>query len=301
MDNIDYGKVAVVIVTYNRLADLKICIEAVKRQNYRNFDIIVVNNGSNDGTNVYLDEQSDIMVIHQGNVGGAGGFYAGMKYMYEHDYDWLLLMDDDGIPAENELYALLAYYGEALKSNSGIDCIVNALVVDKDNHERLAFGWSMRSKKSVYVKDYLGDRTFEGVHPFNGTLIKREIIKKIGLIKKEMFIWGDEEEYMARAKENGYGIRTITASVHYHPKEKGRKGYLLPFSRNYYVLVKPTNMSHYFYRNKGFIYSHYKEKRHLLWPFLFCHTFYNVTHLRFKELGRLWKYYAKGIKGDFTL
>ena len=74
-------KVLNVIVTYNRLNDLKVCIENVKGQTYKNLDILVVNNGSTDGTTEYLAAQTDIKVINQNNLGGAGGFYAGMKYM----------------------------------------------------------------------------------------------------------------------------------------------------------------------------------------------------------------------------
>lgn len=299
MTDTNSGKVAIVIVTYNRLNDLKICLNAVRKQSYKNFDIIIVNNGSNDGTKEYLDKQNEIIAIHQNNVGGAGGFYTGMKYMYEHGYDWLLLMDDDGIPSENELSELLANYDTAKQTNYGNDCIVNALVIDKANHNNLAFGWGIRSTRSIKVKDYKKEKIFDGIHPFNGTLICRNIIEKIGFIKKEMFIWGDEEEYMARAKEKGYALRTITSSIHYHPKEKGLKGYIFPFSKKYYILIKPEKMSHYFYRNKGFIYSHYKEKRHLFWPFLLCNTFYDITHFRFKEVFKLWIYFNRGRKDIF--
>jgi rhamnopyranosyl-N-acetylglucosaminyl-diphospho-decaprenol beta-1,3/1,4-galactofuranosyltransferase len=56
-------KVLNVIVTYNRLNDLKVCVEKVRAQTYKNFDILVVNNGSTDGTTEYLAEQTDIKVL----------------------------------------------------------------------------------------------------------------------------------------------------------------------------------------------------------------------------------------------
>ena len=102
-------KVLNVIVTYNRLNDLKVCIENVKGQTYKNLDILVVNNGSTDGTTEYLAAQTDIKVINQNNLGGAGGFYAGMKYMMDNGYDWLWMMDDDGVPDSNQLETLLAF------------------------------------------------------------------------------------------------------------------------------------------------------------------------------------------------
>ena len=65
MVNKDSGHIAIVVVTYNRLKDLKNCIAAIKKQTYCKYDIIVVNNGSTDGTKEYLDLQNDIKVLHQ--------------------------------------------------------------------------------------------------------------------------------------------------------------------------------------------------------------------------------------------
>ena len=42
------------------------------------------------------------------NTGGAGGFYEGVKKGYEKGYDWLWLMDDDGIPKNDCLELLLS-------------------------------------------------------------------------------------------------------------------------------------------------------------------------------------------------
>ena len=52
-------KILAVIVTYNRVNDLKNCVNSLRRQTYKYFDILVVNNGSIDGTKEYLDCQND--------------------------------------------------------------------------------------------------------------------------------------------------------------------------------------------------------------------------------------------------
>ena len=100
-------RVALVIVTYNRLIDLKKCLESLRNQTEKDFDIIVVNNGSTDSTQEYLSTCKEIRVIEQENCGGAGGFYAGMRYMFDNGYEWLWMMDDDGIPDRCQLENLL--------------------------------------------------------------------------------------------------------------------------------------------------------------------------------------------------
>ena len=269
------------IVTYNRLSDLKICVEAVRKQTYRGFNILVVNNGSTDGTKEWLARQTDIITINQENLGGAGGFYTGMKYMYDNGYEWLIMMDDDGIPDKDEIKNLIQSYDKVVSATGK------------------AFLWARGSKRTNKILELQKERFFDDIHPFNGTLVKRSVIDKIGMIKKEMFIWGDEKEYMARAVHNGIGLYTIPAAIHYHPKEKGKKGNIIPFVSKYQILVKPQRMSHYYYRNEGFIYNTYPEKKKHMMAFCVAHMVYNITHFRFVELAKFIKYFRKGMHNEY--
>ena len=90
-------KIIAVVVTYNRLELLKRSMDCL-RQNKPLSAIIVVNNGSTDGTREWLDKQDDLTVIHQSNVGGSGGFYTGIEAAYAQNADWIWCMDDDVFP-----------------------------------------------------------------------------------------------------------------------------------------------------------------------------------------------------------
>ena len=286
-------KVLSVIVTYNRLNDLKVCIENVKGQTYKNLDILVVNNGSIDGTTEYLAAQTDIKVINQNNLGGAGGFYAGMKYMMDNGYDWLWMMDDDGVPDSNQLETLLAF-----NKKTGY-AFLNALVIDKSDHKKFAFG-PLNGHRYVYVDEVTGKEDFNVmIHPFNGTFIKRDVIEKIGLIKKECFIWGDEQEYTARACRAGYTAHTVTTAMHYHPTEKGRKGRVFPGLTHKNVLVKPKHLSHYYYRNQGYIDHTYNNYHHIFTKFIIRNSVYFFRTGQFKELCKLYKYYIRGWHNNY--
>lgn len=288
-----------VVVTYNRLRDLKVCIQALRQQSYKNLDILVVNNGSSDGTREWITEQHDLFIINQKNLGGAGGFYAGMSYMMSHGYEWLVLMDDDGVPDKNEIKNLIESY-PTIKGRVGRDVILNALVVNKDDHEHVSFSWARNSGRSNEVKKLIKEPFFNDIHPYNGTLIKRSIVERIGLIKKEMFIWGDEKEYMARAFHNGIGLYTLTSAIHYHPKEKGTFGSILPFLPSPKILLKPKKMSRYYYRNEGYIYEHYPEKKNKMWLFECAYIICFLTHLEFRELAKFIKYFNRGRRDDYS-
>lgn len=53
--------VGIVVVTYNRLLLLKENIESLREQTYTDYKIIVVNNGSTDGTEEWLMYQKDLI------------------------------------------------------------------------------------------------------------------------------------------------------------------------------------------------------------------------------------------------
>ena len=93
------------IVTYNRLEKLKLAIANTVKLNFT--AIVVVNNGSTDGTQAWLATLSDPRVIVlnlPSNSGGAGGFKAGSQYLCDNvDSDWVFFYDDDAWPESDAL------------------------------------------------------------------------------------------------------------------------------------------------------------------------------------------------------
>ena len=57
-------------------------------------------------------------------------------------------------------------------------------------------------------------------NPFNGVLFSKKLIEDIGYPKKEMFIWGDEKNYMLRATKSGKELIIATNAIHVHPRNR---------------------------------------------------------------------------------
>lgn len=286
--HVQKNKITAVVVTYNRLNDLKIALEAISKQTVA-CDVIIVNNGSTDGTKEYLQTLGEkYHVIHQDNLGGAGGFYTGTKSAFDNGYEWIWMMDDDGLPEQHQLEELLK-----VAQNKNLH-VLNALVVNKDDHSRLAFG----RQESLQSIDNTQDCISQPLSPFNGTFIHREVMAKVGFIKKEMFIWGDEQEYMARIRKAGFTPMTAIKAIHYHPREKGVKLYALPIINKGQVMEKPSRLSHNFYRNMGYINRNYNGKKLLIKNIIY-YTIFFLRRLRFTELFKFYRYYFKGIRNDY--
>ena len=184
------NRICTVVVTYNRLSLLKDAIDALKAQTEPS-DILVVNNGSTDGTKEFLDEQTELLVIHQENLGGAGGFYAGMKYAAENGYDFAWVMDDDVIPEVDALKFLKdAYDLLSLKEKIGFLCStvvdregipVNNPCVDLKRNKTGDVSWNRYLSEGVVG---VSSATFVSV------FVPCSIIFEVGLPYKEFFIWG---------------------------------------------------------------------------------------------------------------
>ncbi len=105
-------KVSAVIVTFNRLALLKEVIESLQQQETAISHLIVVDNASESDTQSYLESLGDRIeyVRLPNNIGGAGGFNAGIRYFMAHTSDdFVWLMDDDTVPQSDTLSQLLAF------------------------------------------------------------------------------------------------------------------------------------------------------------------------------------------------
>ena len=121
--------IAALVVTHNRLDMLKHCVASLLGQSSKINEVFVVNNGSTDGTGEWLDQQNNLRVFHQENIGSAGGFYTGIKLAYEAGYDWIWIMDDDAIPRLNCLELLLK---AANKSRYAFSCYFPSVVEEDE-------------------------------------------------------------------------------------------------------------------------------------------------------------------------
>lgn len=224
--------IAAVVVTYNRLSDLKKCLASLNAQTRPLDEIIVINNGSTDGTATWLEQQSDLHVVMQSNEGGAGGFATGINHAFILGYDGIWCMDDDCIASPEALENLLA------APNLG-PCIKNCMSVSTlDSHE-LAFYVDRPNRCYRKVTDMTDVELVYGVASlFNGTLISAEVIEKIGLPDRKLFIWGDEVEYMTRAAKMGFAVVTVPSAVFFHPPAFDRNGIPWPGAWKQYYAVR---------------------------------------------------------------
>ncbi|MAF76568.1 MAG: hypothetical protein CME60_00280 [Halobacteriovoraceae bacterium] len=187
----------IVVVTFNRKELLIVNIASLLKQNKNAEKILIIDNNSNDGTYDLLKEKfldlENIEYHNTGaNLGGAGGFRFGMELAYSRGYEWIWIMDDDVATTPNALQTLYSYKDISPFIHPG-----------KYFEDGTKFHWEgffdpnttlmhWRKRKSQFEEsDYVN----VNYGCFEGALIHRKVIDKIGLPDDRFFIHNDDLLY----------------------------------------------------------------------------------------------------------
>ena len=197
--------ITALIVTYNRKTLLQECLQAVMNQSRPVDNIVIFDNSSSDGTALLFSEQpycSDNRIIYKRlhkNYGGAGGFYAGLKFCSQIS-DWVWLMDDDTIPNSSALEELIKKGRECVSDFREVSFLASKVVGSKNepmNVPSIDNSTSVNGYPNWYLDLEKGVVKIKSA-TFVSLLINVEAVRKVGLPIPWYFIWGDDVEYTSR-------------------------------------------------------------------------------------------------------
>lgn len=288
-------RIAAVVVTFNRLPLLQRLVDRL-REVPGLAEVIVVDNASTDGTGDWLDDQHDLVRRRlDRNRGGAGGFHEGLRLAMERGAELAWLMDDDGLPDADCLARLLEHDFD----------FWGPVVVDEADPDRLVFpirlpgGTRVVHRMRDVVSAAQDGVIRDVVIPFNGVLVTRELVERIGLPREDYFIWGDDHEYRLRAERAGGRVATVVGAAVHHPSV-GELGTPMMFGRTTYN-HSPSDLKHYcMARNNLLNLRDYRGWPHALAFVAKTAWFYTVTRRDGARLRMSLEAMRAGLRGDFT-
>ncbi|GAB3608537.1 glycosyltransferase [Humibacter ginsengiterrae] len=194
-----HPRVIAVVVAYNREDLLIECLEALRAQTRRLDGVVIIDNASTDAS---ADRARALLpdahvVTLRRNLGGAGGFTAGIALaISEANADLVWLLDDDTVPTEGALAALL----EARRLAPPETVLVASRVVWTDGRPH---PMNMPRVRPWTSKAALRSANEHGCYPVRSTsfvsvLIEVSAIRVCGLPVAGYFLWNDDFEYTAR-------------------------------------------------------------------------------------------------------
>lgn len=230
-------KVTAVVVSYNREALLRECLDGLARQSRPVDRLIVVDNASTDhALQVARTHPSQPEVIPLGcNYGGAGGFCAGLALALRQqsrsgaglavDAEFVWLMDDDTIPTPTALERLLDTATECDRANGQWPTILGSRALWTDGREHLMNRprprtWIAKGGTTLGAATG-GDIAVEAPFQvrslsFVSCLLNASTMRDLhALPRAAYFLWNDDFEFTTRLLRDGIGYY-VPASVVVH-------------------------------------------------------------------------------------
>ena len=215
--------VSVVVVNWNRRELLKACLESLARQTYRNYEVIIIDNGSGDGSPALVEEL-------------AGGYPVPLKLAVNHENRGFCAANNQGFAlAQGEYLALLNNDAEAepgwlsalvdaCSSAEDVGMVASKILVwedpkriDKCGHLIFPDGQN-RGRGTGQLDQGQFDRVEEALWPDGcAALYRRAMLENIGGFDEEFFAYADDAELGLRGRIAGWRcLYTPAAVVRHH-------------------------------------------------------------------------------------
>lgn len=195
------SKTSIIIPTYNGRQLLKDCIYSIKRYTEEPYEIIVVDNGSTDGTVDFCRQEGITFISLANNLGFPAACNKGLKIATG---DTLLLLNNDVIVSQNWLGNMLG----CLNSSADIG-IVGPLTNYASGRQQIEMPYTNVDEMAQQLNEPDSEKWIQ-VERIVGLcfLFKRELMDQIGLLD-ERFSPGhfEDDDYCYRAREAGYTFR----------------------------------------------------------------------------------------------
>lgn len=291
-------KVIVLILSYNGKELLNDSISSYLQNDYPNFSIVIIDNGSTDGTYNYVNTNWPTVNIlrTENNLKYSGGFNFGLKYAFENlNADFVLITNNDVKADSKAINALV----ETAISDSRIGFITGKVYYfDKPNilqsvgklEDPIRWNGAHIGAKEIDNNqfDIVSERFFiDDIF----TLVRREVYEAVGGYDSIFEFQCEEWDWQARAKQAGFKIFYTPYAKVWH-KESMTIGKKSAF-KAYYDTMNPI-----------IVIARYKDKNYFN-RFLKHHFWSNVLKASikaliidfdFKKSLLIWKGFFKGLK-----
>jgi len=217
-------RVVIAVLNWNDTATTLRAVASLRDVDYRNFGLIVVDNGSAEPIGPALAEAGVTVIESATNLGYAGGNNLALRRAFAEGADYVWLFNNDATCRAETLGRLVA----VCEGDRAVG-LVSPVVLDDDGSGRLQIGcgtFDLAVPRHLPSYDLETSRGFMETSPERITLsgaamlIPRRVYEAIGGLDEALFAYWEDTDYSIRAALAGYRNVLVSDAIVYHPAKR---------------------------------------------------------------------------------
>jgi GT2 family glycosyltransferase len=254
MDNTNKASnmVSIIVLNWNGKRYLKNCFDSIKEQLYQNYEVIMVDNASTDGSIEYVKRNYPWIKIirNEGNLGSAGGHNVGIR---KAQGELIAMLDNDVVLDRKWLEELVKTINRSMRVGIvggnvyGYDPPHNPIFFPNRFIPSIKRPWALLS---IPLGKGINHEVNSDVIQSCAVLFRKEVFDEIGSLDEEFFFWAEDEDFCLRARRASFKILYNPRAVVWH-KTSGWIG----------RLKKPK---HFFHANVHFMFKNFPRWQAIL-------------------------------------
>lgn len=213
--------VYIILVNYNGAKDTIECVKSLEQITYNNYRVLIIDNNSTDDSVKILKKNINskhIIIESKENNGFSAGNNIGIKIALEDKADYVLLLNNDTVVDKRFLEPLI----ESFNSNVGIT--IGKIYYTKEKNKIWYDGGNINFK-TAKIRHFNYDKYDTKMYADEMEitfatgccmLISSEVIKKVGMLSEDYFLYYEDTDYCCKVIKNNYKIIYNPNSIIYH-------------------------------------------------------------------------------------
>lgn len=273
-------KCSVLVLNWNGRSFLQECLDSLCRQDYKDFEIVLIDNGSTDDSVEYVQSAFPRVRIFRlkQNLGFCGANNLAIQDALSRGSTYVLLLNNDTVIAPNVVGEMM----KVIESDPHIAVVCPKIYFARDRNVLWYAGadfslWTARAKHRGYKRQ--DDGRFDGQVSITAAtgcamLIRCAAIAEVGMFNESLWAYAEDVEWCIRFRRAGYRLR-FAPTAHVWHYDGGAN------------VVAGSQAIRQYYTTRNLLYLGWKYAR--WWQMPSYAVGFTVTHVLFFILLRLWR------------
>lgn len=218
-------KVDIVVLNWNNLDATMACLESVYQSDYINFEVIVIDNGSDQNPKEELSAKYPQVIFYENdhNLGYTGGNNQGIKLALERESDFIWLLNNDSLVDGQCLSSLI----REITTSQTIG-LVSPIICNNETEKKLLYcgsyvdvdnGLLHTAHNLDVICDWMSMTPDKVCLWGTALLINTKLVRKIGMLDEDYFAYFEDMDYSIRSINAGFTNKVVTDAVVFHEKK----------------------------------------------------------------------------------